>query len=90
MLPPEEVAAIFVEAIQGAAGRSMTSRDINRKIHAFKHDPKQNVPKIRPSGAPAGPSDLERDGYSLDIFEASCFGAKRHPLAASVFDLLNH
>ena len=46
---------IYARLHEGAAGRSMTSRDIERKIDAFKRDPKQNVPKIRPSGAPAGP-----------------------------------
>ena len=33
----------------GAAG------NIARRIEAFMRDPKQNVPKLKPSGAPAGP-----------------------------------
>ncbi len=37
------------------AGLSVTSLDIERRVAAFQRDPKQNVPKIRPSGAPAGP-----------------------------------
>jgi hypothetical protein len=36
-------------------GRSAISMEIERKIAAFQRDPKQNVPKIQPSGAPAGP-----------------------------------
>jgi hypothetical protein len=28
---------------------------IERRIEAFIRDPKQNVPKLKPSGAPAGP-----------------------------------
>ena len=35
--------------------RAVTSSDIARRIEAFMRDPKQNVPKLRPSGAPAGP-----------------------------------
>jgi hypothetical protein len=38
-----------------AAGRSSTSIEIERKIAAFRRDPKQNVPRTSPSGAPAGP-----------------------------------
>ncbi|PYY19459.1 MAG: hypothetical protein DMG60_04175 [Acidobacteria bacterium] len=35
--------------------RSATAGDITRRIDAFMRDPKQNVPKLKPSGAPAGP-----------------------------------
>ena len=32
-----------------------SARNISRRIEAFMRDPKQNVPKLKPSGAPAGP-----------------------------------
>ncbi|HWC16366.1 MAG TPA: zinc-dependent metalloprotease, partial [Terriglobales bacterium] len=35
--------------------RSATASNIARKIEAFIRDPKQNTPKLRPSGAPPGP-----------------------------------
>jgi len=37
------------------AGRGATASGIARRIEAFMRDPKQNTPKLKPSGAPAGP-----------------------------------
>jgi hypothetical protein len=37
------------------ASRSGASGSIARSIEAFMRDPKQNVPKLKPSGAPPGP-----------------------------------
>ena len=37
------------------ASRSGASVNIARRIEAFMRDPKQNVPKLKPSGAPPGP-----------------------------------
>lgn len=38
-----------------ATNHSAARANLERKIEAFIRDPKQNAPKIRPSGAPAGP-----------------------------------
>jgi hypothetical protein len=43
-----------VEAAVGAAAPD-TSRHIAEEIALFRRDPKNNVPKLKPSGAPPGP-----------------------------------
>jgi hypothetical protein len=40
---------------QVKTSRSGNASSIARRIEAFMRDPKQNVPKLKPSGAPAGP-----------------------------------
>jgi hypothetical protein len=41
--------------VHGKPGASPMTANIARKIEAFIRDPKQNVPKLKNSGAPAGP-----------------------------------
>jgi hypothetical protein len=40
---------------QTKTSQNGSARNISRRIEAFMRDPKQNVPKLKPSGAPAGP-----------------------------------
>jgi len=40
---------------RGAQGQSALEADIAREIAAFIRDPKNNTPKVQPSGAPTGP-----------------------------------
>ena len=44
-----------VNTVYGNVKTKRPTSDIVRRIEAFIRDPKQNVPKLRPSGAPAGP-----------------------------------
>jgi len=48
-------AAINKVYTNAKATRAATASDIARRIEVFMRDPKQNVPKLRPSSAPAGP-----------------------------------
>jgi len=49
------VRAIYARVHIPAANQGAGAAGIERKIEAFMRDPRQNTPKPRPSGAPAGP-----------------------------------
>ena len=49
------VRSIYARVRQLAANKSAARANLERKIEAFIRDPKQNAPKTKPSGAPAGP-----------------------------------
>jgi hypothetical protein len=49
-----EVTAVYNQ-VHGRTAGSAIIANIARKIEAFMRDPKQNVPKLKNSGAPAGP-----------------------------------
>jgi hypothetical protein len=48
------VASVYNQVHGKSSGNAMTA-NIARTIEAFMRDPKQNVPKLKNSGAPAGP-----------------------------------
>jgi hypothetical protein len=41
--------------VHGKPGGNAIAANIARRIEAFMRDPKANVPKLKNSGAPAGP-----------------------------------
>ena len=49
------ISQIYLQVHGAKAARNAMTRDLDRKIGMFIRDPKRNVPKINPSGAPAGP-----------------------------------